>query len=442
MNKQKLEQTQGQALSPQQIQFLGLLQTPITSLEKKVEEELEENPALEEEEEELEQEGAQSVSQYFSSKKNFDEFQVEDSTESLEDFLAKQLVDLNIDDDILFLVKYLINSLDENGFLSRDPYSISSDLLANNSLNFSEKKIKLAIAVLQNLEPIGVGAKNLQECLLLQLKKLHPYNKTAIKITSQYYSSFSNKNFERLSSELNLTPPELKKIYSLIESLNPIPGAGFSKNSSLPKYIYPDFTITLNNNELFLSLNKGNAKKIQVSKYYSELLTETSDLKTKTFLKKKVEKAVWFKEAIEKRTVTLKRVMLAIMKLQKPYLISGLDIDLRPMKLADVANIVNLDISTISRVSNSKFVETHFGTFKVKELFSDAYRKDNGELVSTNEIKARLKEVVKTENKLSPFTDEQLCDVLGRDEYHIARRTVAKYRDQLGIQTAKLRREL
>lgn len=448
MAKQKLTQTLSQKLSPQQIQFLGLLQTPITSLERRIEEELEENPALEEEEEEegphenIEQEGSNQAHEYFTSKQPFDVLQIEDSNESLQDFLMKQLVDLSIEDDLLFLVKYLINSLDESGFLSRDPHSISSDLLATSNLDFSDKKINDAITILKELEPVGVGAKNLQECLILQLKKLYPYNKVALKITTDHYTSFSNKNFEKICSKLNLSNSELKKYYRLIESLSPIPSAGFSKNNALPKYIYPDFTITENNNELLFSINKGSAKKIHVSKYYSDLLNETSDLKTKRFLEKKIEKALWFKEAIKKRESTLKAVMLAIIKLQKTYLISGLDSDLIPMKLADVAEIVNMDLSTVSRVSNSKFVETHFGTFKVKEFFSDAYRKDNGKMISTNEIKSRLKEVIQNENKLSPFTDEQLTEELGRDEYHIARRTVAKYRDQLGIPTAKLRREI
>ena len=439
MSKQRLEQKQYQSLSPQQIQFLGLLQIPIVSLEKRIEEELEENPALDEDEQLEENKNYHHNSL---SKPNFEDSQIEDKSESFEDHLVKQLIDLNLEDDVLFLVKYLINSLDSNGFLSRDLYSISSDLLTNNNQAVSESSLQLALTILQNLEPVGVGGKDLQDCLLLQLKKLHPSEKIAFQIISEYYIPFSNKNFERLIKNLILSEKELKGIYHLIENLNPIPAAGFSKNATSAEYIYADFTIIVSNNQLQLQLNKGNTKTLKVSKYYSDLLLETTDGNTKEFLVKKVEKAKWFKESMEKRETTLRRVMEAIIQLQKNYLISGIESNLKPMKLADVADIVNMDISTISRVSNSKYVETHFGTFKVKELFSDAYRKDNGELISTNEIKDQLREIVLTENKLQPFTDEQLTEILGKEEYHIARRTVAKYREQLGIKTAKLRRKL
>ena len=441
INKQRLEQKKHQTLSPQQIQFLGLLQIPIVLLEKRIEEELEENPALDEDEDgQLEENQNSPYSS--SSKPNFEDFQIEDKSESLEDHLVKQLIDLSLEDDLLFLVKYLINSLDDSGFLRRDLYSISSDLLTNNSQDFSDRLLQAALKILQALEPIGVGAKNLQDCLLLQLQKLHPSEKIAFQIISEYYTPFSNKNFELLIKSLNLSEKELKKIYRLIENLNPLPKTGFSKNIASAKYIYADFTITKNNNQLQLQVNKGNIKPIKVSEYYSNLLLETIDVKTKEFLTQKIERAKWFKESMEKRDATLIRVMEAIIQLQKEYLISGAENDLRPMKLANVADVVNMDISTISRVSNSKFIETHFGTFKVKELFSDAFRKDNGELISTNEIKNKLKEIILREDKLRPFTDEQLSEILGEKEYHIARRTVAKYRELLGIETAKLRREL
>lgn len=441
MVKQKLIQKQFQSLSPQQIQFLGLLQIPVVSLEKRIEEEIEENPALEEDEAEEGEEGQNSFATT-SSKPVFEDFQIEEKEESLEDHLLKQLINLNYDDEKLFLIKYLINSLDENGFLSRDLYSISSDLLTSNSLVISEKTLSSTLITLQSLEPIGVGAKNLQECLLLQLKKNYPLEKIAKEIISEHYSSFSNKNFERLMKKLGVSKKDLRGIYQLIETLNPIPSRGFSKNTDLTKYIYADFSIISNNNRLELHLKKGGVKKLKINNYYAALLAETTDLKTKNFLLQKVEKAKWFKDSMEKREATLIRVMSAIMEIQKNYLISGIESDLKPMKLADVADVVNMDISTISRVSNAKFIETHFGTFKVKELFSDAYRKDNGEIISTNEIKQHLKEIILHEDKTNPFTDERLTEMLGKEEYHIARRTVAKYREQLNIDTAKLRREV
>jgi RNA polymerase sigma-54 factor len=434
MSKQRLEQKQYQKLSPQQIQFLGLLQIPIVSLEKRIEEELEDNPALEEDEENQ---------TYFSSNKtDFSDFQIEDKSESLTSYLEKQLVGIELSKGNLFLVKYLINSLDSNGFLSRDLFSISSDLLISDNLDISEVKMLNALNVLQNLEPIGVGANSLQECLLIQLKKLYPENKLALKIITEFYSQFSNKNFENIIKNLGISEEKLKSTYSLIESLNPIPANGFFKNEEISEYIYPDFSLLVVNNQLELQLNKSNTKPIKISKYYSNLLKETTDKTTKEFLQKKIEKALWFKEALIKRETTLKKVMLAIISLQENYFLSGVESDLKPMKLADIANIVNMDISTISRVSNSKYVETHFRTFKLKELFSEAYKKDDGQVISTNEIKNHLKEIILTEDKTTPYNDEQLAELLGKDNYHIARRTVAKYREQLGIEIAKLRREL
>ena len=434
MSKQRLEQKQYQKLSPLQIQFLGLLQIPIVSLEKRIEEELEDNPALEEDEENQ---------TYFSSNKiDFSDFQIEDKSESLTSYLEKQLVGIELSKGNLFLVKYLIKSLDSNGFLSRDLFSISSDLLISDNLDISEVKMLNALNVLQNLEPIGVGANSLQECLLIQLKKLYPENKLALKIITEFYSQFSNKNFENIIKNLGISEEKLKSTYSLIESLNPIPANGFFKNEEISEYIYPDFTLLVVNNQLELQLNKSNTKPIKISNYYSNLLKETTDKTTKEFLQKKVEKALWFKEALIKREATLKKVMLAIISLQENYLLSGVESDLKPMKLADIANIVNMDISTISRVSNSKYVETHFRTFKLKELFSEAYKKDDGQVISTNEIKNHLKEIILTEDKTTPYNDEQLAELLGKDNYHIARRTVAKYREQLGIEIAKLRREL
>tara|TARA_S200000501_G_scaffold373333_1_gene420204 strand:- start:2371 stop:3687 length:1317 start_codon:yes stop_codon:yes gene_type:complete len=438
MAKQRLEQKQYQTLSPQQIQFLDLLQIPVVSLEKRVEKELEENPSLEEDvvEESAPYQG------YIYNTRNAEHAQIEDASESLEENLIKQLIDLNLNDKDLFLVKYLINSLDDNGFLSRDLYSISSDLLVNNNLKATETELQDALKTLQSLEPCGVGAKNLQNCLLIQLKRLHPEEKIAQEIILEYYTQFSNKNFELLIKSLNISQKKLKSIYALVQRLTPIPSTGFSKNTNVSQYIYPDFTITYSNNELRLQLNRGGAKKLKINNYYSNLLLETADKKTKDFLQKKIEKARWFKDSMKKREGTLRLVMEAIIELQNDFFISGAENDLKPMKLADVAEVVNMDISTISRVSNAKFIETHFGTFKVKELFSDAYRKDNGKLISTKEIKSGLQKLILNEDKSDPFTDERLAELLGKEDYHISRRTVSKYREQLGVEKAKLRREL
>ena len=439
MNKQRLQQKQYQNLSPQQIQFLGLLQIPIVALEKRIEEELEENPALEEEE----QEEINLSDRSFQQHKNDDiQYQIEDKSESLSDYLGQQLIALDINKNKLFLVNYLINSLDDNGFLNRDLHSITSDLLISNNLEISEKQLNNALTIVKQLEPLGVGAKDLQECLLIQLKHKYPEKELEKEIISNYYIPFSKKNFEHLAKHLEVDFNKLKKAYSTIESLNPIPGNGFSKNADEIAYVYPDFSITVADGKMELKLNNSNVKPIKVSSSYQNMLKETEDEATKKFLVDKVEKAKWFKDAIAKRNDTLKNVVTAILGIQESYLISGNEKELKPMKLADIAQIVNMDISTISRVSNSKYIATHFGTFKLKELFSEAYRKDNGEIISTKEIKTRLQEIIASEDKISPFTDEKLAGLLGKDDYHIARRTVAKYRENLNIQIAKLRREL
>ena len=439
MNKQRLVQKQYQNLSPQQIQFLSLLQTPIVSLEKRIEEELENNPALEEDEHE---EINQPLYQKKEGVNNFEEHQIVEKNESLENYLINQLIDLNLEDDIKFLVKYLINSIDKNGFLNRDIYSISSDILINHNENIEEKKLDEALTILKSLEPIGIGSKNLQECLLIQLKTRFPNEEDAYNIILHHYSSFSNKNYEFIIKKIGLSKIELRKIYELIAKLQPIPSTGFSSQSNTTKYIYSDFTISTINSEIELQINKANTKPVKTSNYYSALLNETKDSKTKEFLSKKIEQANWFKEAIIKREHTLKIVMQAIIKLQKDYFLSGAESDLKPMKLSDIAEMVNMDISTISRVSNSKYIETQFGTFKVKELFSEAYIKESGEIISTNVIKNKLKELIAIENKLSPLTDEQLTRELSKHEFNIARRTVSKYREILNIKTAKLRREI
>ena len=439
MNKQRLHQKQYHSLSPQQIQFLGLLQIPIVALEKRIEEELEDNPALEEDEQEEVSLSERSFQQHNS---NDIQFQIEDKSESLSDYLKQQLILLDITKEQLFLVQYLINSLDDNGFLNRDLHAITSDLLVNNNLDVSEHELGNALLVLQQLEPFGVGAQNLKECLLIQLRTLHPEKHLEQKIISDYYTPFCNKNFEYLAKHLEVDFNVLKSAYKTIESLNPIPGNGFSKNADHIAYVFPDFTVSIVDGKLETKLNKSNVKPIKVSQYYQNMLKETDDNATKKFLTEKVEKATWFQGAIEKRNETLKNVFSVILTIQEGYFFSGNEKDLKPMKLADIALVVNMDISTISRVSNSKYVATHFGTFKLKELFSEAYRKDNGELISTKEIKSKLQEIIATEDKINPFTDEKLAEMLGKDDYHIARRTVAKYRENLGLQTAKLRREL
>ena len=448
MNKQKLLQKNYQKLSPNQIQFLGLLQAPIISLEKRIKEEIEENPVIEEgeeeEEEETREEGGFLNTNYSNNKtkNNYENVSAEMST-TLKQHLLSQLVILELDENALFLINYIINSLDDHGYLNRDLYSISGDLLTNHSIEVSEKEIEAALSIIKDLEPCGVGAKNLKECLLLQLKKYYPNEKVAKNIISEHYDKFSNKNYEFLIKTLDITKTKLKDAYTLIEKLNPIPSAGFSQNNlKSVEYIHPDFIVTVANNKILLQVKESEIKHLKINNYYSNLAKETNDIKTKKFLKDKIESAKWFIEAIEKRKLTLKKVMNSILDVQKKYFLSGNENDLVPMKLADIANIVKMDISTISRVSNSKYVETFFGTFKVKELFSEAYRKEDGKTISTKKIIALLKDIIDKEDKTQPFTDEELSDILSKKNFNVARRTVSKYRDKLNVKTAKLRRTL
>ncbi|MBT5858728.1 MAG: RNA polymerase factor sigma-54 [Flavobacteriales bacterium] len=450
MQKQKLQQKLGFNLSPQQIQFLALLQIPLASLDSRIQEELEDNPALEETEkledisiDEMEEDYSNSYKYKQQTNSDYSEVQISDFEETLSEYLKKQLLLLNLDEDDLFLIEYLIDSLDENGWISREVFSISDDLLINLNLEFSEEEIIKALLLIQTLEPFGVGARNLQECLLVQLKNKEQNEivELSIKVLENQYERFSKKNFEGVIRELEVSEKQLKDVYELVEKLNPFPASNFSKNRSA-SYITPDFIIKIIDEKNIVSLSKRSGKELRVSNHYKKMIQETSDKKAKEFLKQKIESANWFKDAILQREQTLLKVMNAIIKHQEKYFLSGDDKDLNPMILADIAQIVNMDISTISRVSNSKYVQTFFGSFLLKELFSEAYRKDNGELISTKVIKSKLKDIVDSEDKTSPYTDEKITILLGEEEYHIARRTVSKYREELGIETSKYRREL
>tara|TARA_B110001454_G_scaffold218650_1_gene247300 strand:+ start:225 stop:1562 length:1338 start_codon:yes stop_codon:yes gene_type:complete len=444
---QKLNQTLNQklTLSPQQIQFLGLLQIPIIDLEKRIESEIEDNPTLEEDEEEtiLDKYETNYSAKEQGRKTDFIVNNLTNNTDTLASFLHKQLIGNNLHDNQLTLVKYIIDSLDDNGFLRRDLESVISDFFISTEVEVSKEKMLEAIKTIQNLEPAGVGAKDLKECLLIQIKKKSPKNKSSIvTILETFYHEFTNKNFEKIIKELQITSNELGLVYKEVEKLNPIPGGSFSKNKDTIQYIVPDFKMTYKNGILDVTVNKSNTKRVTVNAFYNTLLSETKDSATKDFLTQKLDKARWFVDALNKRYETLELVMVAIKDIQQEYFVSGKESDLRPMKLADIAEKVHLDISTISRVTNSKYVETSFGTYLLKDFFSEAYRKDNGDIISTKEIKNKLSEIVRDEDKNSPYTDEWLCKLLGQEEYHIARRTVAKYREKLSIPIAKLRRKI
>ena len=347
MSKQRLQQQKEFSLTRQQIQFLNLLQVSIVELEKRIEEELEENPVLEEDDEDDHDDhdalfSNNSLGGFSEKKPDFSAINLEDKNNTLAGHLNNQLIGINLNEELTFLLNYLINSLDDSGFLTRNIYSISSDLLANEQLDISEKNIKKALEILQSLDPCGVGAKNLQECLALQLKKLYPKEKKAREIIKHYYAPFSNKNFEYLSKKLNLSSLELKNIYSIIESLNPIPSIGFSKNTITTEYIYPDFNVFIKDGSPILQINNSKIKKLKISSFYKKLLQENPEKETKAFLKQKIDSANWFTEALLKRESTLKNVVSSIINIQKNYFVSGNEKDLIPMKLSDIASLVLL----------------------------------------------------------------------------------------------------
>jgi len=445
MQKQQQILKQKLKLSPQQIQFLGLLAIPIVDLEKRIEEELEENPTLEESDS-TESTDNKEENFHYKSKENKRDFIVDNITaniDSLSSFLHKQIIGINNSDKEIELLEYLIDSLDDNGFLTQRNDAIIDDYFIANDILITEKELNGALDILKTFEPVGVGAKDLQECLIIQLeRKDSVYKSISKEILENYYHEFSNKNFEKIIKELKISEKELADVYKEIESLNPIPGSGFSINKENIEYVVPDFSLKNSEDGISVILNNPNTKIVAVNKYYEKLLKETSDVETKDFLQKKIEKAKWFVDALKKRNKTLKDVMEAIVKIQESYFTSGKEYDLKPMKLADIAEIIKMDISTISRVTNSKYVETNFGSFLLKDFFSEAYKKDNGEIISTKEIKKKLIDIIDSEDKTKPFTDEIICDLLGKEEYHIARRTVAKYREELKIPISKFRRKL
>ena len=451
MQKQKLQQKLGQNLSSQQIQFLSLLQIPLQGLESKVQEELEENPALEECEEEINTTdlNSEDFQKSFLKKDNSNyqtnSLQILFEEDDINQHLKKQLILLNLNEKDQFLTEYLIDSLDDNGWINTELYTIVDDLKINLDLDFSEIEINDAILRIQTLDPCGVGARNLKECLILQLKNKNNQEdkiiQLCIRILEDEYERFSKKNFDGIIKRLEISEKELKDVYLIIEKLNPFPILGFN-NSARPEYISPDFLVRLEGDELIATLARGSGRTLIISSHYEDLIKKTLDKKAREFLKQKIEQARWFIDAIIKRESTLLKVMNAILSIQKDYFKSGDEKDLKPMKLDDVALIVNMDRSTISRVSNSKYVESFFGTMLLKDLFSQAYRKDNGDIISTRIIKQHLKEIIENEDKKNPYTDNHLCDLLGQEEYHIARRTVTKYRESLGIETSRYRKQL
>lgn len=453
MQKQRLKQEIGLNLSPQQIQFMNLLQIPLMSLEKRIEDELESNPALEETTQDKEK-NEDAESSWESTRTHNQSTEEKYSTVarerelSLQEFLLQQLPMQSLDDDESVLAQFIIGCLDDNGFLSRSLLSISDDLLFKLNLNISETELIPILKIVQKLDPVGVGARDLKECLLLQLE-----NKTqtesiilAQSVLRNQYTAFANKNYEKLLKEFDVDKNQIRQVYKEVEQLNPKPGSSFTNTQEVNAYITADFLLEADNDELNVVLNNSRSKSLRSSQYYKKMLEnleqEKGDKEAIQFLKEKIEGAEWFANALIQREQTLLKTMNCIVSIQEEFFKTGDEKLLQPMKLMDISEKIDLDISTISRVTNSKYIETPYGTFLLKEFFSDAYSKDDGTVISNKVIKSHLQDILENENKKKPYSDEELSEKLDELGFHIARRTVAKYRDQLGVAVARLRREL
>lgn len=482
--KQQLQQKQQQRLSPLQMQVIKLTELPSIELEERIKQELVDNPALDEGHDDSEdfkneddrddfddsgditQEDIalgdylteEDIPDYRLTSNNSSTVAREDipfsSAESLHESLVEQLhlTELNADD--AKIAEYIIGSIDENGYLDRPLNAISDDLLFQQNIDVSQAKLQAILEEVQGFEPAGVGAKDLQECLLLQLKRL-PENEIvdkAIRILTRHFDDFTKRHYDKIKRALNVDDDQLKQIIQVIISLNPKPGNNWGDAlAQTMNTIIPDFIVEAYNGELFMSLNNRNIPELRVNREYSEMLRGYSENKkgvsseTKNaiaFVKQKLDSAKWFIEAIKQRQETLQRTMQAIVDLQYDFFLTGDESNLRPMILKDVAELAGYDISTVSRVSNSKYVQTNFGVYPLKYFFSESMQTEAGEEISSREVKAILKDCIEGEDPQKPLTDDKLAEILKEKGYIIARRTVAKYREQMNIPVARLRKNL
>ncbi len=477
--KQFLSQKLEQRLSPQQIQLMKLLQVPTMELDQRIKQEIEENPALEEGSDELEDEFDNQddteendtddefdLSDYIDDdiadyKTNTNNQSKDDEErviplsgeQSFQEKLSEQLHLLDLNDTEFIIADILIGNLDESGYLNRDLEALVDDLAFSMNVITSEQEVKSILGLIQTFDPAGVGARSLQECLLLQINRKQDGDIsrfTAKKILEDFFEEFTKKHYDKIALKLEIEDKDLKDAIDEILRLNPKPGGSLRESAKNQLQITPDFVINETEGRLELSLNSRNAPSLKVSREYESMLrsysegakTTKSDKEAVSFVRQKLDGAKWFIDAIKQRQQTLLLTMNAIMNYQFAYFLSGDEAKLRPMILKDIADIVNLDISTISRVSNSKYVQTNFGIYPLKYFFSESLSTDSGEEVSTREVKKILSEAINSESKKIPLTDEKLMDLLNEKGYNIARRTVAKYREQLNFPVARMRKEL
>ncbi len=492
MQKLSLKQSLTQKLSPQQIQFIKLLQVPTAELESRIEKELEDNPALEEgaDQEEFAEEPSQDDTQDYDeggdddyvepAANSEDEIDIGDyyqedysgykmrgdgpnpdeddkvipieAASSLLERMENQIGFQELDERGQSIAKQIIGSLDTDGYLRRDLDAISNDLAFSQGIETSADEIEEILKVVQDLDPPGVGARTLKECLLIQLYRMDPdpVVRKAIDLLEYCFNEFTKKHYEKIEKKLNIDDEELKEVMSLITKLNPKPGGSTSANKEVNPYLMPDFIVNNDNGQLEIQLNSKNAPELKVSRSYADMLDaydkdkgKNKELKkTVSFVKQKLDSAKWFIDAIKQRQDTLLKTMRAIVELQYDFFLEGDEADLRPMILKDVAEKIGMDISTVSRVANSKAVQTEFGIFPLKFFFSEGIATESGEDVSNKEVKQALKKLIEEEDKHKPLSDDKLEKLLKDEGYLIARRTVAKYREQMGLPVARLRKEI
>lgn len=488
MLKQFLQLKLSQKLSPQQIQLMKLIQLPTQAFEQRLKEEMVENPALEAGKEEDEYERDEFENDDYDEYDEFDNDRIDAEDINIDEYLSNdetpdyklqannysdddedrsmpfaapvsfhqdlinQLNTFILNDEEREIAEFLVGSIDDMGYIRRSVPDIVDDMAFTQGIYTDEKNVERILHIIHELEPSGVGARDLQECLLLQLKHKTPTESVelAIDILENQFESFTKKHYDKLLQKYGVSQDQLKKAIDEIEKLNPKPGGAFTGNNKMIEHIVPDFTIRIVDGELELTLNGRNAPELHVSKDYQEMMQTYKASRDKSnqqkeavqFIKQKLDSAKWFIDAIRQRQETLFVTMNAIMHYQEEYFLDGDETKLKPMILKDIADMIGLDISTVSRVANSKYVETPYGTKLIKEFFSEAMKNDQGEDVSTLEIKKILQNVIEEEDKQKPLPDDQLADILKEKGYPIARRTIAKYREQLDIPVARMRKKI
>lgn len=485
MLRQSLNFKLSQKLSPQQIQLMKLIQLPTQAFEQRVKQELEENPALDDSKDSLDDdydefsnqdeygddndtiEAEINVDEYLSDD-DIPEYRTQANNYSADDdeksipyasgtsftqSLIDQLNTRRLSEQHYSIAEFLVGSIDNSGYIRRSMEDIADDLAFTSNIYTDVSEVEQVLKVVQQLDPAGVGARNLQECLMIQLSRKRNNDNTelAMKLIGESFDAFSKKHYKKILEKYHIDEDELRDAIDEIEHLNPKPGSAYAGGSTrMVEQVVPDFTIRIKDGELELTLNGRNAPELHVSRDYSNMLKGYKEAKEKSksqkdavmFIKQKLDGAKWFIEAIKQRQETLFMTMSSIMYYQKEYFLTGDERNLRPMILKDIADEIGMDVSTVSRVANSKYVDTPYGTKLIKEFFSESMTNSDGEEVSTREIKKILETVIGEESKRKPLTDQKLAELLKEKGYPIARRTVAKYREQLDIPVARLRKEI